>query len=183
MDRKKAYEELAVRLETKNLVKHSLAVEAIMRKLAEYFHEDIQQWGLAGLMHDIDLDKIKDDLDRHSLLGAEILEGLNFDPTIIYAVKAHNPSHGIERKRKIDIALYCSDPLSGLITACALILPDKNISEVDTAFVMKRFNEKGFAKGSNREQIKSCVELDLQLEEFIDIALAAMKEIHEELGL
>lgn len=183
MDRQKAYEELTVRLETKNLIKHSLAVEEIMKKLAVHFLEDVQQWGLAGLLHDIDLDKTKDNLAKHSLLGAEILEDLNIDPTIIYAVKAHNPIHGIERKRKIDKALFCSDPLSGLITACALIRPDKKLSGVDKEFVVKKFNEKSFAKGSSREQIKSCSELDLTLDEFIDMGLSAMKEIQTELGL
>jgi len=183
MDRQKAYEELTVRLETKNLVKHCLAVEAIMKKLAVCLREDVQQWGLAGLLHDIDLDKTKDDLSKHSLVGADILDGLNVDPTIVYAVRAHNACHGIERKRKIDKALFCSDPLSGLITACALILPDKKLSGVSREFVLKKFYEKNFAKGSNREQIKTCSELGMELEEFIDIGLEAMKEIHDELDL
>jgi putative nucleotidyltransferase with HDIG domain len=183
MDRDKAYEELAVRLENKNHIKHSLAVEAIMKKLAEYFLEDVHQWGLAGLLHDIDYDRTKDALNIHSLVAAEILEGLNLNSTIIYAVKAHNPIHGIERRRRIDKALYSSDPLSGLIIACALVHPDKKISKVDTAFVMKKFNEKNFAKGSNRDQIKACSELGIQLEEFIGTGLAAMQEIHQELGL
>lgn len=183
MDREKAYEELSVRLESKNLIKHCLAVEAIMKKLAAYFREDVKQWGLAGLLHDIDMDKTRGDLSKHSLVGADILEGLNIDPTVVYAVKAHNASHGIERNRRIDKALFCADPLSGLITACALILPNKKLSGVDREFVLKKFRDKSFARGSNREQIKTCIELGLELEEFIDIGLEAMKEIHEELGL
>lgn len=178
MDRKTAYEELTVRLENKNLIKHSLAVEAIMKKLAENLQEDIELWGQAGLLHDIDLDKVKGEMTRHGLAGAEILEGLNVNPTIIYAVKAHNPTLGIERRRKIDKALFCADPLSGLITACALILPEKQLEKVDTQFVLNRFNEKGFAKGADREQILTCSEIGLSLENFIELGLSAMQEIH-----
>lgn len=183
MDRDRAYAELRARLETKNLIKHSLAVEAIMRKLASYFQEDIELWGLAGLLHDIDYDKAGSDPEKHGIIGAEILDGLNVDHTVIYAVKAHNPQTGVERRRRIDKALYCADPLSGLITACALILPDKKLEGVTTEFVLKKFNEKAFARGANREQIMTCEEIGLSLEKFIELGLEAMKEIHEELGL
>jgi len=183
MDRERALAELKARLVTKNLIKHSLAVEAIMRKLAAYFQEDIELWGLAGLLHDIDYDKAGSDPEKHGLVGAEILDGLNVDHTVIYAIKAHNPKTGIVRRRKIDKALYCTDPLSGLITACALILPDKKLEGVTTEFVIKKFTEKSFAKGANREQIMTCEEIGLSLEKFIDLGLEAMKSIHEDLEL
>lgn len=183
MDRQTAYEELAVRLENNNLIKHSLAVEAIMRKLSEYLQEDIEQWGLAGLLHDIDYDKVGGDMQKHGQVGAEILEGLNVNPTVIYAVRSHNPALGVARRRKIDKALYCADPLSGLLTACALILPDKKLKDVDTQFVMKKLHEKSFAKGANREQIAACEEIGLSVEKFIELGLSAMQEIHEQLEL
>ena len=183
MERRRALEELKARLTNKNLVKHSLAVEAIMRDLAEYFKEDVDRWGLAGLMHDVDYDKTAKDPSKHSILGAEILENLEFDPSIVYAVKVHNGYHGLERRRKMDKALYSADPMSGLITACALILPSKKLEDVSVEFVIKRFNEKGFARGANREQIKECEELELTLEKFADISLGAMKKISGELGL
>jgi len=126
MEREQALEELKARIENENLIKHSLAVEAIMKDLAFYFKEDIDKWGLAGLLHDIDCEKTAGDISKHSLVGAEILESLDIESSIIYAVKAHNDYHGIERKRKIDKALYCADPAAGLITAAALILPSKN---------------------------------------------------------
>ena len=106
-----------------------------------------------------------------------------FDNDIVYAVKAHNDAHGLERKSRMDKALFCADPVSGLITASALILPSKKLSEVDTDFVMNRFNEKGFARGANRENIKKCSELNLELRDFLDISLKAMQGISEELGL
>jgi predicted hydrolase (HD superfamily) len=89
----------------------------------------------------------------------------------------------LTRKRKMDKALYSADPLSGLIVAAALILPEKKIADVDTDFILKRMDEKGFAKGANREQIKKCSEMDLTLEEFIGIALDSMKAISDDLGL
>ena len=154
-----------------------------MKDLALYFKEDIDKWGLAGLLHDIDYDKTADDPSKHSIVGAEILETLNIESSIIYAIKAHNGIHGIERKRKMDKALYCADPVSGLIIASALILPSKKLEDVTVEFVLKRMNEKGFAKGANREQIKSCEELGISLEKFIEISLNAVKKISDELGL
>ncbi|MCX8129299.1 MAG: HDIG domain-containing protein [Clostridia bacterium] len=183
MERIEALKELKSRLTNNNLIKHSLAVEAIMRELASYFREDGEKWGLAGLMHDIDYDNTAAEPSKHSILGAEILEELGVDEAIVYAVRAHNNYHGIERKRKMDKALYAADPVSGLITAAALILPSKKLDDVDVNFIMKRFSEKGFAKGANREQITSCKELGLDLEQFIGISLEAMKKISSELGL
>lgn len=183
MERVQALEELHKWITNKNLIKHSMAVEAIMKELAKYFKEDIEMWGLAGLLHDIDYDRTLAFPEKHGLIGAEILEDLGVDETIIYAVKAHNDRLGVERRRKIDKALYCADPVSGLITAAALILPSKKLEDVTVEFIMKRINEKGFAKGANRDQIKSCHEIDLSLEQFLEISLNAMKGIAGELGL
>lgn len=183
MERIKALEELKARISNINLIKHSLAVEAIMRELAVLRKDNANLWGLAGLLHDIDYEKTLNNPERHSLLGAEILEDMDMDPDIVYAVKAHNGYHGIERKRKMDKALYCADPVSGLITAGALILPSKKLADVTTDFILKRMNEKSFAKGADRDQIKSCSELGLSLEQFIGTALKAMKKISDELGL
>lgn len=183
MNRVKALEELKVRISGKNMIKHSLAVEAIMRELAVMLQGDVETWGLAGLLHDIDYEKTADDPARHSIVGAEILKNLGVDDEIIYAVKAHNGFHGIERKRKIDKALYCADPVSGLITAGALILPGKSLEDVTPEFIIKRMKEKSFAKGANREQINACSELGLTLEQFIEAAIRAMKGISGELGL
>ncbi|MCX7709890.1 MAG: HDIG domain-containing protein [Clostridia bacterium] len=183
MERAQAFVELTGRLTNKNLIKHSLAVEAIMRDLAAYFKENEDKWGLAGLLHDIDYDKTASDPAKHSIIGADILETLGINDEIVYAVKAHNDYHGIERKRKIDKALFCADPVSGLITAAALILPSKKLEEVTVEFIMKRFNEKGFARGANREHIAKCDELGLSLEEFLEISLRAMKRISDDLGL
>ncbi|HHV60340.1 MAG TPA: HDIG domain-containing protein [Clostridiaceae bacterium] len=183
MTREEAIREIRMRIKNVNLIKHSLAVAAIMKSLAARLGEAPERWELAGILHDIDYEKTGNDMSKHSLIGAEILENLGVDGEIVYAVKAHNSYHGIERRRRIDKALYCSDPVSGLITACALILPDKSLEKVTTEFVLKKFDEKSFARGADRNTIKTCDELDLSLEEFIDISLNAMKEIKDDLGL
>ncbi len=183
MDREQALTELKARIKHNNLIKHSLAVESIMRKLASLFRENVEVWGLAGLLHDIDYERTADEPSMHSIIGADILENLGVEQEIIYAVKAHNPYHGIERKRKLDKALYCADPVSGLITAAALILPSKRLADVTAQFTMRKMSEKSFAKGANRDQIRSCSELGLSLENFIETSLMAMQEISDQLGL
>lgn len=183
MDRNRALEELKLRIENKNTIKHSLAVEAIMRKLAIQFNEHESLWGITGLVHDIDYERVQGDMAQHGKMGADILEALNFDNTVVYAVRAHNPENNITRRRKIDKALYCADPISGLIIACALIVPSKKLKDIDEEFVLKKYHQKGFARGANREQIATCTEIDLTLEEFIKISLEALKEISDELEL
>ncbi|NLB88610.1 MAG: HDIG domain-containing protein, partial [Syntrophomonadaceae bacterium] len=131
MDRGQALALLKENLKNENLINHSLAVEAIMRGLAERLGEDVEKFGLAGLLHDIDYDVTFDDPSRHSLLGAEILEKHGFPEDIVYAVKVHNEMHGFERLSLMDKALYAADPTSGFITAAALVRPDKKLENVE----------------------------------------------------
>lgn len=183
MDRERALAELKARLTNKNLIKHSLAVEAIMHNLASHFCDSSEIWAMAGLLHDIDYEKTIDKPEAHGIVGAEILENLGLDEEITYAIKAHNSITGVSRNRKIDKALYSADPVSGLIIAGALILPSKKLADVTVDFLLKRMTEKSFAKGANREQIKQCEDLGLSLEEFLGISLKAMQGIAAELGL
>ncbi|MFW5991744.1 MAG: HDIG domain-containing metalloprotein [Halanaerobiaceae bacterium] len=183
MNREKAYKLIKENLKQENLVKHCLAVEAVMRKLAEYFNEDVARWGLAGLLHDIDYEKTADEPERHSLVGGEMLEEMGLDEDIVYAVKAHNGVHELPRKNKMDKALYACDPLTGLIVAAALIHPDKKLNSLDTEFVLNRYGEKSFARGADRDVIASCSEMGLELEEFIALSLSAMQDISDKLGL
>ena len=170
-------------LKSENLINHSLAVEAIMRGIAERLGQDADKYGLAGLLHDIDYDTTAEDFHQHSLLGAQILKENGLPEDIVYAVKVHNEVHGLPRQSLLDHALYAADPVSGFITAAALIRPDKNIAEVQLKSLKKRFKENSFARGANREQMASCAEFGLELDEFLSISLAAMQEIAPELGL
>jgi len=183
MNREEALKHLTDNIKNKNLLKHMLATEAIMRDLAEKFQEDKEKWGIAGLIHDIDYDTTADDPKAHSIIGAKILEGLGYDDDIVYAVKVHNDTHGLPRKTLMDKALYSCDPITGLIVASALISPKRKLMEIDEQFVLNRYKEKTFAKGADREQIAACSDIELTLEEFISIGLEAMRKISKELGL
>ena len=176
MQREVAFNLLVKHLKNDNLIKHSIAVEVIMKALAEKLEQDSEKFALAGLLHDIDYDDTVNDPSRHALLGAEILEGQQIEEDIIYAVKAHNAYHGLVRRSLLDKALYAADPVSGFITAAALIRPDKDLAEVKLKSLKKRFKESSFAKGASREQMATCVDLGLELDEFLSIALEAMRK-------
>ena len=184
MTREEALAILKENLSNQNLIKHCFAVDAIMKALARRFNEDEEKWGLAGLLHDIDYEKVKDDLSQHSLVGAKILEDLGLDKDICQAVKVHNEAHGIAPETLMEKALFAADPLTGLIVAAALVLPSKKIKDLTADNVLNRFKEKAFARGANREIIGKCEELlGLGLEEFTKIGLGAMQEIDSDLGL
>ena len=172
------------RVKTPNLIKHCLACEAAMKELAEYFKEDEEKWGLAGLLHDIDYEETKDKPEQHSLIGSEFLQSQGIDKEIVEAVKTHNEIHGFAPQSKMAKALFCVDPLTGLIVAATLVLPSKQIKDVTTDNVLNRFKEKGFAKGANREIIKQCeFLLEISLKEFVDLVLQGMQKIDKKLGL
>lgn len=170
-------------VKNRNLIKHMLAVEVIMEALAKHLGEDPEKWGLAGLLHDIDYDKTADSPEQHSMIGADMLAELGVAPDIVYAVRVHNEVHGLPRNSLLDKALYAADPLSGLIVAAALIHPERKLAAIDVPFLINRFHEKSFARGASREQIETCTELGLSLEEFMGLALRAMQAISTELGL
>lgn len=183
MTREEAYHEVCQHVQNRNLVKHMIAVEAVMRGLAEHFGEDSEHWGLTGLLHDIDYEATKETPELHSLKGAQMLEELRMPEDMVQSVKAHNYTHGLPRVTLLDKALYAADPVSGLVTAGALVKPDKKLASVDTAYLVKKFGEKAFAKGANREQIRSCEEMGLSLEEFLHISLVSMQKFAQELEL
>lgn len=180
MTREEALELLKTHVTNRNLINHCLACEAIMRRLARHFGEDEEVWGLAGLLHDLDYDYTKDKPEEHGFKSVEIL-GDSVTEEIKNAILAHcekkTPETLMER------ALYAVDPTSGFIVAAALIRPEKKLNVVDVPFLLNRFKEKGFAKGANREQMKSCENIGLTLEEFYALSLEAMKEIANEIGL
>jgi len=169
-------------VQDKNMIRHMLATEAIMQALAKKLGEDEGEWGITGLIHDIDIELVEGDMSSHSKLGADIAKELGASETMAHAILCHNEAHGVPRETKLDKALFCADPLSGLITAAALVRPDK-LSGLTTKSVMKRFREKSFAAGVNREQVAQCQEIGLELEEFIGLGIEAMKGIASELGL
>jgi len=183
MNRTEALKAVKDSVQNQNLIKHMLATEAIMRALARHLGEDEEEWGLAGLLHDIDIDLLAGDMTDHSKLSAEMVQKMGASPAVVHAVLCHNEAHGVACESRMDKALYCADPLTGLITAAALIRPEKKLAAVEARSVAKRFKEKSFAAGASREQIATCSTLGLTLEEFIALGLEAMQGISGELGL
>lgn len=183
MDREEALDSVKTNVENENLLKHMLATEAIMRALAKRFGEDEEEWGLTGLLHDIDVELTEGDMSSHSKLGADLAREMGASEEMAHAILSHNETHSIPLETKLDKALFCADPLTGLITAATLVRPDKKLASVEVKSVRKRFKEKSFAAGANREQIASCSELGLELDEFIELGLKAMQGIAPDLGL
>jgi putative nucleotidyltransferase with HDIG domain len=183
VDREEALDSIRANVENQNLVKHMLATEAVMRALARRLGQDEEEWGIAGLLHDIDVELTGGDMSSHSKLGADLARELGASEAVAHAILCHNERHGVSRETMLDKALFCADPLTGLIVAAALIRPDKRLSGLEASSVKKRFKEKGFAAGASREQIALCREIGLELDEFIELGLEAMKGIALELGL
>ena len=183
MNREEAIDYVRDNVENENLVKHMLATEAIMRSLAKRLGEDEEEWGLTGLLHDIDMELTEGDMSSHGKLGSDLVMEIGGSEAMAHAILSHNEAHGISLDTKLDKALFCADPLTGLITAAALVLPDKKLAGVKAESVRKRFKEKSFAASVNREQIAGCSELGIELDEFIELGLKAMQGIAEELGL
>jgi len=183
ISRDEALELLGQYIANQNMIKHCLATEAVMRALARRLDADEDQWGLAGLLHDLDVEK-QPDLRTHTNETAQVLTAKGVDPEIIEAIRMHNEkAHGRKRSAKFHHALAAGETITGLVTATALVYPDKKLSSVKTKSVRKRFREKAFAKGADREIISECEQLDLEINEFCDLALRAMQDIAEELGL
>ena len=183
MTREEALDSIKANVENKNLVKHMLATEAIMRSLARRLGEDEEEWGLTGLLHDIDMELTGEDMSTHSKLGADLARELGAGEDMVHAILCHNEAHGIPLETRLDKALFCVDPLTGLITAAALVRPDKKLAGLTAESVLKKFKEKSFAAGANRAQISQCSEIGLELGEFIEMGLVAMQGIAADLGL
>jgi putative nucleotidyltransferase with HDIG domain len=175
---------LSEKLSNKNLIKHSLAVEAVMKSLAKRFGQDEEIWRMAGLLHDLDYEVTANEPAQHGIVTSEWLSQFDIPSEVTDVIKAHNAeSLGIDPKTIAERAIYAVDPLTGLIVAAALMTPDKKIAGLKLSSLMKKFKTSGFAKGASRENIRSCSAIGLELEEFINIALIAMQGINSELGL
>jgi len=174
---------IEARVADQNLRRHMLACEAIMRALAERFGEDPERWGLAGLAHDLDADETRDDFTRHGAEAAAALTAAGAPADVAHAVAAHNPATGVAAESRMDVALVVADQLSGLVTAAALIRPDKQLAGVQLKSLRKRYREGAFARGVDRAAIARCSELGLDLDEVLSLGLAAMQTVEPDLGL
>lgn len=184
MDRQQALELFNKHVKADNLKKHCLATEAVMRALAERLDEPAELWGIVGLLHDLDYEETADQPAEHGLKSAAILANSDLPSEVISAIKAHNAEAlGVERKSTLDFALTCAESITGLVVATALVYPDKRLASVKPKSILKRMKQKDFARKVNRDQIRLCEEIGVELADFADLSLRAMQGISQELGL
>lgn len=171
-------------IKSPNLIKHSLASEAVLRAVAEHLGEDVEKWGLTGLLHDLDTE-IEPDLATHTSVTVKILRDKGVDEEIIEAIRLHNlEAHpGEKRSTRLQHGLAAGETITGLIIASALVRPDKALNSVKVKSVKKRYKEKAFARGANREIIAECEEIGIPLADFCEISLTAMQGISEQMEL
>lgn len=184
MKREEALALLKEYVKNENMIKHSLASEAVMDALAARLGEDREKWSLAGLLHDLDVEITDADLRIHGLKTVEILREKGIDPEIIEAIRLHNEgAHGDKRTSVFHHALAAGETITGLIIATALVYPDKKLASVKTKSITKRMKEKAFARSVDRDTIRECELIGIPLPEFAELSLRAMQGIHEELEL
>lgn len=126
INHEKALELLNRYIKKENNKKHCLASEAIMRAVAEKLGKNIEEWGITGLLHDLDFELIEDKPEKHGRITAEMLKEFNVNEEVLHAILSHNEENtGVKRETELDFALTCSETITGLIVATALVLPDK----------------------------------------------------------
>jgi predicted hydrolase (HD superfamily) len=165
-----------------------LAVEAAMRAYAERYDEDVERWGLAGLMHDFDYERFPNDAhsptEEHPAEGVRILRNKGFPEDILTAILGHATYSGVPRESKMAKTLFAVDELTGLITATALVKPSRSVMEVEAKSVRKKMKDKAFARGVNRDDvINGAADLGVDLDEHIDFVIKAMQRSADALGL
>lgn len=182
MNREAAWGIVTEFVQSDSLRKHMLSVEYAMRAYAEHYGEDPNSWGLVGLLHDFDWE-IHPTLDQHPMEGAPILRQRGLSEADVQTILSHGPLG--ERVTLRDKALHAVDELTGLITAVALVRPSKDIREVEVKSIRKKWKDKAFAAGVDRQDIElACAELGVDLWEFhVPLVLKAMQAHAEELGL
>ena len=182
-DKSEAEQILEEWTKNKNLRKHAYAVEAAMSAYAAKFGEDEEKWGVVGLLHDFDYEKYPD-LKDHPFKGVEYLKEQGYSEELTDAILAHAEHTGMSRDTILKKCIYAVDELTGLVIAVALVRPSKKLADVKVKSVMKKWKEKTFAAGVDREIIeRGAEELGVELRELIETVLKAMQGISEKLGL
>lgn len=183
MKREKALEIVREHVENENLIRHMLAVEAAMRFYAKKFNEDENLWGITGLLHDFDWE-IHPTLDEHPQAGAFILRERGVPDEIINAILSHADHTGIPRDTRMRKALYACDEITGLITAVTLVRPSRSLHDLKVKSVKKKWKDKRFAAGANREEIAHAAqEFEVDLWEHVGNVIKAMRSVAPKLGL
>lgn len=165
---------------------HFLETEAVMRELAKRLQADPEEWGIIGLLHDLDWEETQTDPARHTLRTCEILAAKGFPEDVLYTIKSHNNEYlqdDFLPQSQRDYALRCGETITGLIYAVTLVRPSKKVADVKVKSVKKKFKDKSFAANCRREIILECEKLELTLDEFIGLSLSAFKKIAAKIDL
>lgn len=183
MNRTDAFALVCEYTQSESLRRHMLSVEIAMRAYADKFNEDVEKWGIVGLLHDFDYERWPDPPD-HPLKGAEILSGLGYPDDVIYAIKSHaDYLEDCPRVSLMDKTLYACDELAGFITACAVVRPERMVG-MQAKSVRKKMKQKSFAAAVNRDDItRGAEDLGVELNQHIQFVIDAMAERADELEL
>jgi putative nucleotidyltransferase with HDIG domain len=183
MDRNQALNIVREYVKNENLVRHMLAVEAAMRFYAEKLGADIETWGMVGLLHDFDWE-IHPTLEQHPQAGAPLLRERGVPEEIVRAILSHADHTGVPRQTQMEKALLACDEITGLITAVALVRPSRSLEDLKVASVKKKWKDRAFAAGANREDITKAVdEFGVEMWQHVANVIQAMQRIAPELGL
>ena len=182
ISRENAFKLLNQHVKNANMIKHCVASEAVLRAIAKQINKNQDEWGLAGLLHDIDVEITNADPNKHGPYAAGMLENL-LSPEAINAIVMHNEvATGKERTTIFQHALAAGETITGLIMATALVYPDKKLASVKTKSITKRMKEKAFAASVKRENILECELIGIPIQDFAELSLIAMQEISDQLG-
>jgi len=183
ISRQAALELLQHNIKAESMLKHCLASEVVLRAIARHIGEDEEEYGIAGLLHDIDVEITAADPKSHGPYAANILNGLVTDEMLDAIVMHNEMATGKERVTKFQHALAAGETITGLITATTLVYPDKKLASVKPKSVTKRMKQKAFAASVKRKNILECEEIGIPIAEFAELSVNAMREVSDELGL
>ena len=183
MNRDEALTLVHTYIKAPGLVNHMLSVEAAMRFYARALDQDVETWGLTGLLHDFDWE-IHPTLDLHPTAGIPILREQGVPEEILHAILAHGVGTGVARETPLDKGLYACDEITGLVTAVALVRPSRSLYDLTASSVKKKWKDRAFAAGVNREEVaEAAADFGVELWQHVDNVILAMRTIAPELGL
>lgn len=169
-------------VKNENLIRHMLSVEACMRFYARLYGEDEELWGLTGLLHDFDWE-IHPTLEQHPQKGAPILRQRGVPEPVVRAILSHADHTGVPRQSRMEKALLACDEITGLIIAVALVRPSHSLHDLEVKSVRKKWKDRAFAAGANREEIARAAEdFGVDLWEHVSNVIQAMRDIAPEIG-
>ena len=167
-------------------IHHAIAVESTMRHFAELYHENPDLWGIVGILHDIDWEQTSSEPEKHCHLAPEYLRAAGIDENIIHAVVSHGYGicSDVEPVNQMEKTLFTIDELTGLVITAGLVRPSKSLADLELKSVKKKWKDKAFARGVNREIIKQGAEkMNMPLDDVINETIIALRPVEKLIGM